>query len=164
VKAAHLRDRSHVPDFGRVRGRRIRRDFLKREVRPGFVAIRHERLHMPVQRSFVEDGHVVRTLAGNRTNHALHVSSLPERARLRGYFLSTRVLHLPAEVCPEDFIPIVQQVLRNLSKGEGLARLLWRPFRRRMSGNINMPDPSSVVRQDQQDVKNQRHYVRAAEW
>ncbi len=101
VKAAHLRDRSHWPDLGRVHGPRFRRVFLQREVRPGFVIIRQERLHMPVKRSFVEDDHVVQALAANRTNHALHVSSLPGRARRREYLLYARVLHVLGEVRSE---------------------------------------------------------------
>ena len=41
------------------------------------MIIRHERLHMAVQRGCVENDHVVQTLTPDRSDHAFHVGSLP---------------------------------------------------------------------------------------
>ena len=67
--------------------------------------------------------------------------------------LDAQILHLLSEVRTEDSIAIAQQILRNLRKGERLAKLLRGSLRRRMSGDVEMHDPSSVVRQNQQYVQ-----------
>ena len=51
--------------------------FSQREVRPGLVIIRDKHLHMLVQRSLVEDDHMIQALAAYRADDALDVSSLP---------------------------------------------------------------------------------------
>jgi hypothetical protein len=44
-------------------------------VRPGSVIIRDKRLYMVVQRSLVEDDHMIQALAAYREDDALDVSS-----------------------------------------------------------------------------------------
>jgi hypothetical protein len=41
------------------------------------VIIRQKRLHMPVQRGFIEDNQVIQTLSAHRANHVFDESSLP---------------------------------------------------------------------------------------
>ena len=58
-----------------------------REARPGFMTIRHERLHTPIQRGLVEDDRVVETLAPDRADDALCAGAPPGRPRCCEHFL-----------------------------------------------------------------------------
>src|SRR2546430_17448413 len=77
METADLRDSYDPSKFWRLHRPRYRRVLTQREVRSRFVIIRHERLHTPVQRGFVENDHVVQTLTPDRSDHALNVGSLP---------------------------------------------------------------------------------------
>src|SRR5215813_11456615 len=73
METADLRDSYDPSQFWWLHGPRFRRVLIQREVCSGLVIIRNERLHVPVQRVFVENDHVVLTLAPNRSDHALNV-------------------------------------------------------------------------------------------
>jgi len=71
---------------------------------------------------------MVKTLAPNRTNHPLHVGSLPRGSGCGQHFLDAHVSHLFSEVIAEDSIAVAQQVTWELVKGKGLPQLLPRPL------------------------------------
>ena len=83
VKTADLRYGNDGADVERVHGPRFRCVLSQREVRPGFVIVRQEGLHVPVQCSLVENDDVVEALAANRADDAFHVGTLPRRSRRR---------------------------------------------------------------------------------
>jgi hypothetical protein len=73
-----LRPARHYPRFWIRRSSSERqRDLNPHEQRAAQHTIRHERLHTPVQRGFVENDHVVQTLTPDRSDHAFNVGSLP---------------------------------------------------------------------------------------
>ena len=76
MKTAELRNPNDAPDFRPLDGSRLRRIFGQRQVRPRLVVVRHERFHMPVQRSFPEHDHVVQTLSPDGANDPFHVRTL----------------------------------------------------------------------------------------
>lgn len=123
MKTADLRYRNDGSEFGRVRQPRFRRVLDQREVRPGFVIIRQERLHMPVEGGLIENDDVIQTLAPQSANHSFHESSLPRRARSRKDFLDSR-FHIPPKLTAEDVAAVPKQVPRDLLKGEGFPQLL----------------------------------------
>ena len=59
-----------------------------------------------------------------------------------------------SEVIAEDRIAVAQQVARELGKGKGLPQLLSCPLRGRVGGNIEVQDATSVMGQNQENVKN----------
>src|SRR6516164_4983969 len=96
---------------------------------------------------------MVKALAPNRTNHPLHIGSLPRGSGGGQYFADAQVSHLPAEFIPEDSIAVAQQVARDMVEGKGLPQVLSRPFRRWVSGHIEVQNATPVMRQYQKHVK-----------
>ena len=70
VKTSDLRYRHDGFGFPRVHRPRFRCLLRQGEVRPGFVIIRDERLHMPVQRGLVEDNHMIQALTAEGADEA----------------------------------------------------------------------------------------------
>src|SRR5215469_9813930 len=153
METTDLRQCDHSPSLRRLHCSTTRSVLLQRKVRPALVIVIYERLDVPVERSLVNHDHMVQTLAANRSDHPLDVGSLPGRARSREHLLDAQILDLLGEVRTEDSIAITQQILRNLLKREGLPNLLRGPLRRRMSGDVEMHDSSSVMRQNQEHVQ-----------
>ena len=104
---------------------------------------------MPVQGGLVENDYVVEALAAHRTDDAFHVGTLPRGSRRRQNFLDSHVFHIFRKLTAEDPVPVAKQVTRDLLKGKGLPELLRGPLGRRMSGDVEMHDPPSVVSQNQ---------------
>ena len=77
METAYLRDRNHGSEFQRVHRPRFRRVLGQREVRPGFVIVRDERLQVAKQTGLIENYHVVQTLAANGADYTFHVGTLP---------------------------------------------------------------------------------------
>ena len=77
MESANLRYGNDGSECRRVHGTRFRCVLGQGKVRPGFVIIRQEGLHLPVQASLVENDHVVEALAANPTDNAFHVGTLP---------------------------------------------------------------------------------------
>ena len=116
---------------------------------------------MPVQGSLIENDHVVEALAANRTDDAFHVATLPRGSRCRQNFRDSHGFYISRELIAEDPVAVSKQVTRNLLKGKGLPELLRGPLGRRMSGDVEMHDPPSLVSQDQehlQDLKPDRRH------
>jgi hypothetical protein len=138
VKTANLRNGNNRSRLQRLYGSRFGRILGQRKVRPGCVIVREEGLHVPVQRSLVEDDHVIEALAANRADDAFHVGSLPWRARRRKDFLDSHGFDTLRKLTAEDAVVVPQQVTRDLLKGKGLPELLRGPLGRRMGGDLEM--------------------------
>ena len=76
MQPAHLRDRNDPARVSRLHPAGFRRVLFQRKVGSGFVIIRQKRLHIPVQRSFVEDDHVIEAFAVKRSSYC-DLSSSP---------------------------------------------------------------------------------------
>src|SRR5271165_7583700 len=97
---------------------------------------------------------MIEALAPNRTNHPLHIRSLPRGSRRRQHFMDAHVSHLFSEVKAEDSIAVAQQVTRELVKGKGFPQLLSCPLGSRVGGHIEVQNATPVVSQYQKHVKN----------
>jgi hypothetical protein len=133
VKTANLRYDHHGSEFQRLHGPRFRCVLGQREVRPGFVIIRQKGLRVPVQGSLVENDHVVKTLAANRTDDAFYLGTLPRRSRRRQNFLDSYGFHICRQLTTVDSVAVPKQVTRDLLKRKGLPELLRRPLDRRVT-------------------------------
>src|SRR5271167_5264023 len=100
----------------------------------------------------MEHDHMIETLAPNRTNHPLHVRSLPRRARCGQHFVDAHVSHLFSEVIAEDSVAVAQQVTRELVKGKCLPQLLSRPLCSRVGSHIEVKNATPVMGQYQKHV------------
>jgi hypothetical protein len=72
------------------------------------VIILQEQLQVSVQRRFIDDDQVVRTLAPNCTDDPLDVRTLPRRSWRSHYFLNARLFHVPGEISTEDSVAVAQ--------------------------------------------------------
>ena len=70
VETADFGNGNDRSKFRWLRRSRLRGVFGQREVRPGSVIIRDKRLYMVVQRSLVEDDHMIQALAAYRADGA----------------------------------------------------------------------------------------------
>jgi len=95
---------------------------------------------------------MIEALASNGS--ALHIGSLPRRARCRQDFTNAHVSHLFSEVIAKDPIAVPQQITRELVKGKCFPQLLCGPLRGRVSGHIEVQDAASIMGQHQEDVKH----------
>ncbi len=95
---------------------------------------------------------MIQTLTAYRADDTFDVGSLPGRSWSGEYFLNAQSADLIREVVSVDSIAIAQQVARRGVPRKGFAKLLGRPFRRGVSGDIEMNDPPSVMSQNQKDV------------
>ena len=138
METAELWNRYNPPAFWRLHHPRFRRVLTQREVCSGRVIVGHERPHMPMQRGFVEDNHVVQTLPPNCSDHTLHLDPLLRRSWRRQHFPDAHFRNLSGEIVAEDTIPITQKVARLRVPGERIAELLASPFRGRMCRNTEM--------------------------
>src|SRR6266849_1183651 len=101
----------------------------------------------------MEHDHMIEALTPNRTNHSLHIGSLPRGARRRQHFLNAHVSHLPSECIAEDRIAVAQQVTRELVKRKGFPQLLSRPLGGRVGGHIEVKNTAPVMGQYKKYVK-----------
>ena len=116
---------------------------------------------MSVKGSFVENDHMIEALATNRPDHAFHVGSLPWRSGCRQHFLDSQICNLLSQLGPEYSVPVTEQIFGHLVEWKCLPQLLRRSLGRRMSGDVEMNDPPSVVSQHKKHVQhlkaNRRH-------
>ena len=110
VEAADFGNGDHRSQFRWVHRSRFRCVFGQREVRPGLVIIRDKQLYMLVQRSLVEDDHMIQALAAYRADDAFDVSSLPWTTGCTKHFLDAHIPDLLHEVVAENPIPIPQEI------------------------------------------------------
>ena len=74
--------------------------------------------------SFVEDDHMIETLAPNASNDPFDVGALPRGARRRRNLLDVESRNAPFEVRPVDSIPVSQHVTRRRIPRKGIDDLL----------------------------------------
>jgi hypothetical protein len=63
---------------------------------------------MSAQRRFMDDDHIVQTLAANRANDPLDVRTLLRHSRRSQYFPNARLLNLFGEIRSEDSVAVAQ--------------------------------------------------------
>src|SRR6516162_7871242 len=97
------------------------------------------------ERAFIEHDHMVETFPPNGANHPFHVRPLPRRARRRQHFTDAHILHLSSKLVAEDSIAVAQQVAWQLVEGECLPQLLTGPFRRWVSGHIEVDNATTIM-------------------
>ena len=97
---------------------------------------------------------MIEALPPNRSNHSLHIGSLPRRARCRQNFADAHVTHLFSEVIAKDGIAVAQQVARELVKRERFSQLLSGPLRGWVGSHIAVDNATPVMGQHQKHVKN----------
>lgn len=97
MKAAELGNGDDASDFRPLDRPRLRCILRQRELSAQFTIITQESLHVPIQQSYPEHGHVVQTLSPDGTNHPLHVCSLPRRSRSGEHLLDSPSLSRPCE-------------------------------------------------------------------
>src|SRR5215470_4267156 len=97
------------------------------------MIILHEHLEMPAQHRFVEDDHMIQTLATNRSDDPLDIPPLLRRSWRAKHFLNAKFFHLLREVRTEDAVAVPQYETRRAVPWKRLPQLLPRPFGRRMS-------------------------------
>src|SRR5260370_33788785 len=146
VETADFGNGDHRSKVRWVHRSRFRGVFGRREVRPGFVIIRDEQFYMPVQRSLVEDDHMIQALATYRADDALDASSLPWRTGRTKHFLDAHILDLLREIAAENPIPIPQEITRCRVPWKRIAELLRGPFRRWTGRSLGVQDPAAVPR------------------
>jgi hypothetical protein len=78
-------------------------------MRTRFVIVGKVRLQQPMPVLFVEDDHLVQTLAAYRADQAFTAGSLPGRTRGRDSLLKAPAPHPAAEFFTVDAIPVPQQ-------------------------------------------------------
>ena len=99
-----------------MHGPRFRRVLRQRQVRPGFVILRQEGLHVPVQGGLMENNHVIEALAAKGADDAFHVGTLPRGSRCRQNFLDSHGFHILPKLTAEDPVAVPKQVI--CSKGK----------------------------------------------
>jgi hypothetical protein len=124
VEAADFGNGNDRSKFRWLHRSRFRRVFSQREVRPGLVIIRDKYLHMLVQRSLVEDDHMIQALAAYRADDALDVSSLPGTTGRRKHFPDAYIPDRLHKVVAENPISIPQEITRCRVPGKRIAELL----------------------------------------
>src|SRR5450432_3982061 len=97
---------------------------------------------------------MIETLAPDRADHTLDVSPLPRRSRRTKQVLDAHISNLLCEVIAKDSITVSQQVTRCSVPGEGISKLLGRPFRGRMSRDVEVQDAPPLMGQHQEHIQN----------
>ena len=97
---------------------------------------------------------MIEALPSNRADDALDVSPLPRGSRRTEHLFDAHVLNLSGEVVAKDSIPVSQQIAGCGFPGEGIAKLLGRPFRGRMSRHVEVQNASPFMGQHQEDIQN----------
>jgi hypothetical protein len=120
---------------------------------PRIVIVIQESPYVPVQGGFVEDDHVVQTLSPDGANHLFRVRTLPWGPH-REHLLDSHRFHIPAKLAAEKAVAVSKQVWRDLVQRERLSQLLRRPFRSGVRCDIEVDDPTAVVRQHQKHVQH----------
>ena len=103
-----------------------------------------------MQAARVEDDDVVKTFAADGSDPALDERILPRRTWCREQLLDAHAVCGDAQVI-EGVIAIMDQVSGGLVAWERFSELLRRPRCRRMRRDRNVPDPSPVMGEEDED-------------
>src|SRR5450755_319735 len=97
---------------------------------------------------------MIEALAPDSADHTLDLSPLPWRSRRTKHLLDAHVSNLLCEVIAKDSITVSQQVARCSVPGESIFTLLGRPFRGRMSRDVEVQDAPPLMGQHQEHIQN----------
>ena len=107
-----------------------------------------------MQRVFIEDDHMVQTLAAYRSDDTFHVCALPRRSRSAEHFVDVHDLELLAELLPVDPISVSEQIFRRGVERKSFAHLLCGPFGCGMGCDVEVDNAASVVRENNKDEED----------
>ena len=110
---------------------------------------------MPPETSFVEHNHVVQALAPDGPDHPFNIGTLPGLAKCRKYLLDAHRLHLVSKILPKDLFAIPQHIAWRGLPRKRFAQLLHCPLCRGMGCHGEMQYASPLVRQHQEDIKDE---------
>ncbi len=154
MKSADLRYRNNGSAFWREHGPGFRRVLIQCKVRPGFVIVRNERLHVPIQRCFVEDNHMVQALSPERTNGPFHKRTFPGGPWSRKDLFDSQCFHLFREVSAEDAVAISKQVTWRAIPRKRFTQLVSSPFGSGMSSDVEVDDTAPIMSQHQKYIQH----------
>src|SRR6266850_738238 len=106
------------------------------------------------KRFFAEHNDMVQTLPADRTNDTFHIRVLPRRSWRTKDFLDAHNFNLFGEFVSVDPIAISQQIFRSAVERKSFDDLLCRPFRCRMSGDVEMEDTPAVMGEHNEHKNN----------
>ena len=86
--------------------------------------------------ALVDHDHIIQTLTPNGSDKALHIGTLPRRARCAEDLLDSQTFDSPSKYIAIDTVPIALEIPGRFIERERLSDLLGSPGRRRMLGNI----------------------------
>jgi len=130
-----------------------RRISVQRQVGSGIQVVLKVGLQDAPQVSFVDHDDVIEALPTDRTDEAFAIGILPRRSWSDEYFLDAHILDAVLEHIAADAIAMTNQESRHLIEWERFNDLLRRPFRRGMSGDVEVRDLSPIVPQDDEGEK-----------
>src|SRR5262249_58702989 len=97
---------------------------------------------------------MIEALASNTADHSLDIWILERRSRRGDHFFDLHSFHSEAKFFSVDLISIPEQIARSSLFGKGFDDLLRGPSSRRMRGDIEVNDPSSIMEQDNKTVQD----------
>jgi len=149
MEAADFRRRHDTAGRGRLDNPRRRAVLRECEMCAGEHVVRDIAREHPAQAGLVHHDHVIEALASHGADDALNVGVLPRRARRCADGLD---MHAAERGCDrgERIVAVMHEIARRSVFWEGIPQLLRRPVRRRMIGNGDMDDSSTVVPKDDQ--------------
>ena len=152
MKAANLGNRDDSPDSLNLA--RIGRILVQRQMQSRTVVITEIRTKLTTQGFFVKYDYVVETFSTNGSDDALNVRTLPWRSRSAEDLLDAHHLDLFSEIASVDSITVSQEIFRCAVERKGFHDLLRGPLCGRMSGDVKVDDPSTVMRKDDEDEQD----------
>src|SRR5215813_5227567 len=96
---------------------------------------------------------MIETLSANRTDYAFGVWILERRSRRGDHLFDLHSLYSQAKLFPVDLISIPEQIARRRIFRKCFDHLLRCPDGRRMRGDIEVDNPSSIMEQDDKTVQ-----------
>ena len=113
----------------------------------GSLVVADVRAQDPPQRDFVEHNYMIQAFPTDRANQPLHVSILPRRMRSRQDFFDVHSPNSPSKCISVTTVSVADQKSWSRGPWKGFAHLLGRPFRSRMSRNVEVHDSSPMMLQ-----------------
>jgi hypothetical protein len=102
----------------------------------------------------IDDNQMIETLASNIANHSLDVWILKRRSRRGDHFFDLHPCHSEAKSFSVDLISISEQIAWRCIFRKCFDHLLRRPDGRRMQGDIEVDNLSSIMKQEDETVQD----------
>ena len=129
----------------RLDGPRDRRVLLQRQVSPPLVVVAEISPQVAPERAFVPDDHVVEALPPDGADDPFDEWVLPGRPRGREDLLDPQASYRVAECLAVDTVPVADEETRSVGPRPRLAELLGGPDGRRVGGDVDVHDPSTIM-------------------